>query len=241
MNILAIGAHPDDVEFLCAGTLALYASEGHNIYIAVATNGNVGSPTLSKSEIGKIRKNESIESCKKINAKLIWMDFDDEWLFNDKKTRLVFIDAIRESEADIMFIHNVNDYHPDHRNAGQISEDCRIPVSVRLVKTSKPFIKKIPHIFYMDNIGGVAFDPEVYVDVSSVIETKKEMLACHKSQNDWLLDLYDETPTELMLRQSKFRGLNCGYKFAEGFKQIKTYPQTGSFDLLPKVMKGGNM
>ena len=56
MNILAIGAHPDDVEFLCAGTLALYASEGHNIYIAVATNGNVGSPTLSKSEIGKIRK-----------------------------------------------------------------------------------------------------------------------------------------------------------------------------------------
>ena len=54
MNILAIGAHPDDVEFLCAGTLALYALEGHKIYIAIATNGNVGSPTLSKTEISKI-------------------------------------------------------------------------------------------------------------------------------------------------------------------------------------------
>ena len=93
----------------------------------------------------------------------------------------------------------------------------------------------------MDNIGGVGFEPEVYVDVSSVIEIKKDMLTCHKSQNDWLLELYDKTPTELMLNQSKFRGLNSGYKFAEGFRQIKTYPQTGSYDLLPKSRKGGNM
>ena len=56
MNILAIGAHPDDIEFLCAGTLALYAKQGHKIFIAVATNGNVGSPTLSKTEISEIRK-----------------------------------------------------------------------------------------------------------------------------------------------------------------------------------------
>ena len=241
MNILAIGAHPDAVEFLCAGILALYAAEGHKIFIAIATNGNVGSPTLNKSQICKIRKNESLESCQKIGAELIWMNFDDEWLFNDKNTRLVFIDAIRKAEADIMFIHNTNDYHPDHRNAGQISEDCRIPVSVRLVESSEIHLKKVPHIFYMDNIGGVSFDPEVYVDVSSVIDIKRDMLACHKSQNDWMLELYDETPTEIMLKQSKFRGLNCGYKHAEGFRQIKTYPQTGSYDLLPKSKKGGNM
>ena len=241
MNVLAIGAHPDDVEFLCAGTLALYAAEGHKIFIAIATNGNVGSPTLNKSQICKIRKNESLESCQKIGAELIWMNFDDEWLFNDKNTRLVFIDAIRKAKADIMFIHNTNDYHPDHRNAGQISEDCRIPVSVRLVESSEIHLKKVPHIFYMDNIGGVSFDPEVYVDVSSVIDIKRDMLACHKSQNDWMLELYDETPTEIMLKQSKFRGLNCGYKHAEGFRQLKTYPQTGSYDLLPKSKKGGNM
>ena len=70
MNILCYAAHPDDVEFLCAGTLALYASEGHKIFIAIATNGNVGSPTLSKTEISKVRKKESLDSCKKIGAQL---------------------------------------------------------------------------------------------------------------------------------------------------------------------------
>ena len=140
-----------------------------------------------------------------------------------------------------MFIHNTNDYHPDHRNAGQISEDCRIPVTVRLVKSYQKHLTKIPHIFYMDNIGGVSFEPEVYVDISSVIDIKKEMLACHKSQNDWLIELYDETPTALMLKQCKFRGMNSGYKFAEGFRQIKTYPQTGSYELLPPFSQGGNM
>ncbi|MBT5487260.1 MAG: PIG-L family deacetylase, partial [Deltaproteobacteria bacterium] len=86
MKILAIGAHPDDVEFLCAGTLALYAAQGHEIFIAIATNGNVGSPTLEKNEISAIRKKESLEACKLINAKLIWMNFDDEWLFDNKET-----------------------------------------------------------------------------------------------------------------------------------------------------------
>ena len=136
MNILAIGAHPDDIEFLCAGTLALYAKQGHKIFIAVATNGNVGSPTLSKTEISEIRKNECLQSCKLINAKLIWMNFDDEWLYDTPESRNKFIDAIRESQADIVFIHNKNDYHPDHRNAGKIAEDSKIPVSVRLVETN---------------------------------------------------------------------------------------------------------
>ena len=71
MNILAIGAHPDDIEFLCAGTLALYAKQGHKIFIAVATNGNVGSPTLSKNEISDIRKSECEESCKLLGAKVL--------------------------------------------------------------------------------------------------------------------------------------------------------------------------
>jgi len=233
MNILAIGAHPDDVEFLCAGTLALYAAQGHKVFIAVATNGNVGSPTLGNNEIRAIRKKESEEACKLIKAKLIWMDFDDEWLFDNKETRLVFIDAIREANPELMFIHNKSDYHPDHRNAGQIAEDCRIPVSVRLVKSNFDYMKKIPHMFYMDSIGGVGFEPEHYVDISSVIDIKIEMLRCHKSQEDWLIALYDQKPSDLMHIQSTFRGLNAGCIFAEGFRQVLTYPLVGSYKLLP--------
>ena len=91
MNVLAIGAHPDDIEMQCAGTLALYARAGHKVFMAVATNGNVGSPTHTREEIGAIRRKEQEASCSLIGASLIWMDFDDEWLFNDRATRIRFI------------------------------------------------------------------------------------------------------------------------------------------------------
>jgi LmbE family N-acetylglucosaminyl deacetylase len=98
MNVLAIGAHPDDIELQCAGTLALYAKSGHRVFMAVATNGNVGSPTHSREAIAAIRRKEQEASCALIGATLIWMDFDDEWLFNDRPTRARFIDAIREAD-----------------------------------------------------------------------------------------------------------------------------------------------
>jgi LmbE family N-acetylglucosaminyl deacetylase len=235
MNILAIGAHPDDIEMQCAGTLALYAAAGHKVYIAVATNGNVGSPTLSRDEIAAIRKAEQAASCAIIGAELIWMDFDDEWLMNDRVTRTRFIDAIRQANPDVMFIHGPTDYHPDHRIAGQVAEDARIPASVRLVETALPHINKIPHVFYMDNPAGVDFAPEVYVDIGSVFATKKKMLLCHESQDTWLRAIYGEhtSITDMMTDNAKARGLAGGYPYAEGFREVKTYPRTGSYALLP--------
>ena len=64
MKILAFGAHPDDIEFLCAGTLAKYRKAGHQVGIVISTNGEVGSPNLSKEEISKIRESEAREFCR---------------------------------------------------------------------------------------------------------------------------------------------------------------------------------
>ncbi|MDF2688860.1 MAG: LmbE family protein [Microvirga sp.] len=235
MNILAIGAHPDDIEVQCAGTLALYAQAGHKVFMAVATNGNVGSPTHSREEIGAIRKQEQINSCALIGAELIWMDFDDEWLFNDRPTRTRFIDAIRQADPDVMFIHGPTDYHPDHRISGQIAEDARIPASVRLVETSLPYTKKIPHMFYMDNPTGLGFEPKAYVDISAVIKTKQDMLRCHASQDSWIRAVYGEevSITDLMDKNAISRGQQMNVAFAEGFREVKTYPRTGNFGLLP--------
>ena len=68
MKVLAVGAHPDDLEFLCAGTLAKYKRQGHAVAMAVATNGEVGSPTLSKSEIAAVRRREAEASAAVIGA-----------------------------------------------------------------------------------------------------------------------------------------------------------------------------
>jgi LmbE family N-acetylglucosaminyl deacetylase len=234
MNILAIGAHPDDIELLCAGTLALYKEEGHKVYMAVATDGSVGSPTKSKSEIAAIRKREQEASCAILGAEMIWMGFEDEWLFDDRPTRVRFLDAIREADPDVMFVHSPNDYLSDHRNAGQIAVDCRIPASIRLVETSLPQIKRVPHVFFMDNISGLGFDPEHYVDISSVVEIKQAMLEAHASQNAWIQDLYGEDISAIMKRVTGFRGLPLGVPHAEAFRSLRTYPLTDPTEFLPR-------
>jgi LmbE family N-acetylglucosaminyl deacetylase len=235
MNILAIGAHPDDIELQCAGTLALYAQQGHNVYMAVATNGNVGSPTHSREEIGAIRHQEQLASCALIGAELIWMNFDDEWLFNDRPTRARFIDAIRQADPDVMFIHGPTDYHPDHRISGQVAEDARIPSAVRLVETTLPHIKRIPHVFYMDNPVGLGFDPEAYVDISNVFDIKRSMLLKHQSQDTWMRAAYGDHTSiaDMMTQNVQLRGSAAGVRYAEGFREVKTFPRTGSFALLP--------
>jgi LmbE family N-acetylglucosaminyl deacetylase len=234
MRVLAIGAHPDDVEILCSGTLALCAERGDQVFIAIATNGDVGTgdPAITREQIAAIRHAEAKKSVATIGATLIWMGFDDEWLFNNLETRTRFIDAIREARPDVMIIHDANDYHPDHRIAGEIARDCRIPASVPLVKTKFPETP-IPTVFAMDTLLGNSFEPEIYVNVSPVIETKKKMLLCHDSQAAWLQHVYGTQITDNMLIQGRFRGAQAGCEYAEGFKLMHDWPHTGDSRLLP--------
>lgn len=234
MRVLAIGAHPDDLEILAGGTLALYARAGHDVTMAVATNGNVGSPTLEPPQIAEIRRAEAQRSADLIGAKLVWMDFDDEWLFNDRPTRERFIDVIRGAGPDVVFAHSPNDYHPDHRNAGQVTIDARIPAAVRLVQTTLPAAERIPHLFLMDCVGGVDFVPEAYVDVTETMELKEKMLLCHESQDAWLRAIYDDMDYVSFMREhTQRRGEECGCRWAEAFREVKTYPALGSWELLP--------
>ena len=235
MSVLAIGAHPDDVEVLCAGTLAHYAVAGNEIWIAIATNGNVGSPTHSAEEIAAIRHAEALASCEVIGARLIWMDFDDEWLFNDRPTRARFIDAIRQARPEVVFVHNPADYHPDHRTAGEVAIDARIPSAIRLVQTTMPACAEIPAVFVMDTLGAIGFEPEFYVDITGTLETKKSMLSRHVSQDAWLQDLYGMSYLDFVTEQASKRGAEAGVRYAEAFREIKTYPPGRTVDVPGRI------
>lgn len=224
MRILAIGAHPDDTDILCGGTLARYAQGGHGVSVAIATNGNVGSPTLNPDEIAAVRHQEALNACALIGASLIWMDFDDEWLFNDRSTRTRFIDAYREAKPDIVIAHSVSDYHPDHRIAGQIAADARIPSAVRLVKTALPALQQIPRLYTMDTIGRVEAVVDTYVDISPVLDIKMAMIKSHVSQAEWLNHIFGMSYLDFARSQSAERGAEIGVAFAEAFSEIKTYP-----------------
>lgn len=233
MRVLAVGAHPDDVELLCGGTLAKYAAKGNKVTIMIATNGNVGSEVLSSEEIAAIRKQEAEQAASIIGADLIWLGYDDEFLFHDRPTRMAFINAIRSANPDVMFLHGEQDYHPDHRICGEIARDCRILVTVPLIITEHKHMLKIPHVFIMDNLGAIGFEPEVYVDITEVFETKAAMLKCHKSQDSYLQHMYGMDYVQFMSTVSSMRGQAIGVRHAEAFRSLPMYPVSGGPHLLP--------
>ena len=225
MRVLAVGAHPDDVELLCAGTLAKFAARGDTVHIAVATNGEVGSPTLSKEEIARIREEESRASALLIGAELHWLGYPDEFLYDNHESRLRFIELIRVTRADVVIAPDpVRDYHPDHTTTGQILWNIRVMTTVPNIKTDSPPAPRIPDLYFMDTVAGINFLPEDYVDITGTIELKRRMLSSHKSQGLWLKDQYDMEYVEFMEVCARYRGLQGGFRYAEAFRRSVTFP-----------------
>jgi len=228
MNILFFGAHPDDLEVLCGGTIASYTAAGHEVWMAVATNGNVGSPTLSKSEIAAQRKVEATAASQKLGAAgLIWMDEEDEFLFDDLRTRMKFVDAVRQAKAEIIVTHNPQDYHPDHIACSKLATDARILSGVRLIESGHDPVGEVPDLYYMDSVAGINFVPQYYVDITEQFEMKMEALRSHKSQNAWMRSLFNQELLDIARVQSAFRGLQVGRPFAEAFTQPSSWPRRG--------------
>ncbi|MDD4220016.1 MAG: PIG-L family deacetylase [Sphaerochaetaceae bacterium] len=225
MRVMAFSPHPDD-EINCAGTLAKYADQGHEVAIVFVTNGEVGSATMDKVQTAKVRKAEAFASAAVINARCFWMGFQDEFLYTGESVRLEILEVIRKFDPDIIICPDKdNDYHPDHISTGQLVWDVRVMTTVPNIPTLSPPCTKIPVIYYMDTVMGINFVPEIYVDVSKYWEAKAKMLACHVSQQGWMLDQYDVTHEEFVRVHSMFRGLQTGCRHAEAFRAPKFFPE----------------
>ena len=239
MRVLAIGAHPDDIEFQIAGTLAKYAKRGDEVYMAVATNGNIGSFRMSKKEIAEVRHAEAQKSADVIGAHLIWMGFDDEFLFDTEKTRLAFIDAFRVAKPDIVFSHvPAGDYNPDHNATGYLAFIARINATIKLIETEHPPMPKVPPLFHWPALGMAKFIPEYYIDVTDTYETKKKMWFCHDSQQgDWCKDAFGVSYNDMLeseLRIAATQAGTPGCDYAECLQLCKSWPAiAGAYKLLP--------
>lgn len=226
MNLIFIGAHPDDLEILCGGTIARCVAEGHTVWMAIATNGNVGSPTLGRDEIAAVRKKEAEAAARCLGAAgLIWMNENDEFLFDDERTRRKFVDAVRQAKADVIVTHNPHDYHPDHVACSKLASDARILTAVRLIETEHPHLSKSPELFHMDSIAGLRFEPQFFVDISAQFERKQQAAQCHRSQNAWLKSIFNSDLSHHIQVQSAFRGLQCGVAYAEAYVQPTYWPR----------------
>jgi LmbE family N-acetylglucosaminyl deacetylase len=233
LSVLAFGAHPDDLEFQIGGTLARYAQMGARVTMAVVTNGDVGSSTLPMEEIAEVRRQEALAAANLIGADLIWIGYHDEFFFHNEESRRRLIDVMRQAEPDVVFCHWTDDYHPDHSLSGQAVRDARIMTAVPNIVTEHPPLSRIPELFFYDTLAGINFSPEVYVDISDTFPIKKDMLACHVSQNQWIRDIFQADLTDLMEVQTRFRGLQAGKRHAEGFRALETWPRAADFSKLP--------
>ncbi len=237
MNVLFVGAHPDDIELWCGGTAALYAARGDSVYFCVATNGNVGSPTLPPKEIAAIRHQEASRAAAVIGAKLIWLDFDDEFLLDTRESRLAFIEAFRQARPEVVFCHWRQDYNPDHSISGMLVDECIHMVGVPNIKTQSPPFKHAnhAHVYFMDTPAGVGFEPELYVDITDTFATKVKMLAQHASQNTWMKEIFGYELEAFLEIPAKFRGLQAGCRMAEAFRPSYRWGRTFREHYLPNM------
>jgi len=224
MRVMAFSPHPDD-EINCAGTLAKYAANGHDIAIVFVTNGEVGSAVMDNKETARVRKKEAYASASVINAQFFWLGFQDEFLYTDMASRLQVLEIIRKFDPDIIICPDKeNDYHPDHIATAQLVWDVRVMTTVPNIKTPSPPCTKIPRLYYMDTVIGINFTPSLYVDITPYWEIKRKMVNSHVSQQGWMKDQYDVTHEEFVKVHSMFRGLQAGCKYGEAFRVPKFFP-----------------
>ena len=233
MRVLAVGAHPDDIEILCSGTLLRYKDQGHDVVIAIATNGNQGHVVIPPEELGEVRRREAASSAALCGAEFIWMDYPDEFIYHDHSTRMAFIEMVRQARPDVVITHNPEDYHMDHRIVSELMFVSTFLATVPHVETSSPPAAKIPPVYYMDSLAGAQFVPTEYVDITDVMERKLEMLSQHESQVKWLQEHDNVDILEFTRAMNRFRGLSSGTKYAEGYRHLDAWGRNPLVRLLP--------
>ncbi len=234
MNILGIGSHPDDLEIGCGGTLAKYAKMGHKVFMCHIANGNLGHMVLEPEELAKVREKEAERAAAVIGAEAIGLNVGDMQVeSSDKEIRRKLIEMVRYAKADLIITHNPDDYMRDHMEACKFACDVSFGATVKHIVTESPFITNFPPVFYMDTLAGIGFIPTEYVDITEEMEKKLSAVACHESQVKWMLEHDRIDFLDFVRTCNKYRGLQAGVPFAEGFRQYAGWPRFRTHRLLP--------
>lgn len=246
MNVLAIGCHPDDIEIGCSGTLLKCAQRGDKVTVCHVANGNMGHVIIQPDELREMRIAEARKAATMGGFEIVTLDIGD-LLPNsaDQKQRDALIEVIRYAQPDFIITHAPQDYMADHKEVSKLAFHCSFACSCPhygheefhsvpdLNGKNIPDSAEIVPIYYMDTLAGVNFVPTEYVDVTDVIDKKIEMLECHESQLKWMRDHDHIDFADFVRTCSKYRGLQCGVDYAEGFIHETCWPRVKPYRQLP--------
>ena len=240
MRVLAIGAHPDDIEIACSGTLAKCVKRGDTVIVCHVSTGNLGHVIIPPDELKKIRATEAKKAGAMAGIEVICANFNDLDVYdNNQEARDKLVDVIKYANPDFIITHNPDDYMPDHTAVSRLVFDASFTATLPNYKsTCEKYSKgcgpaKLVPIYYMDTLAGVNFNPTEFVDISDEIDLKINMLECHESQLVWMRE-HDHIDFADMVRTcSRYRGYQCGAEYAEGFRPCQVYLKGTTKRLLP--------
>jgi LmbE family N-acetylglucosaminyl deacetylase len=229
--VLALLAHPDDAEMLCAGVLIRLADAGWEIHMATSTAGDCGTTVYNAEDISRIRQEEARRSAALIGATYHCLGELDGRVVYHKPSIQKTVDLFRGISPSLVFTHAPSDYHLDHEMTSLLCRGASFMYGAPNA-SSLPLIpgSGVPYMYYCDPVEGIdslgrPVTPTTVIDISGQLEKKAEMLASHASQREWLrahhgMDEYLET----MRRFSAGRGGLIGTAAAEAFVQHRGHP-----------------
>ena len=201
MNVLAIGAHPDDIEYGCGGTLTKYAQRGHNVYLFVASDGARGGEAA-------VRRREQDESAVILGAKRVfWGDYPDTELPLNRELIARLETVIAEIKPSMIFVNSPDDTHQDHRHLAQAATSAT---------------RYVPNFLFYEvpSTSTQNFAPNCYTDIAKVLDRKLASLEAHRSQVT-KTNIEDLTILELAVSCANFRGIQARVKYAEAFHSVR--------------------
>ena len=226
LDILAFGAHPDDVELGCGGTLLSAVAQGKKVGIIDLTKGELGTRGNSSQRLKEAQlASQIIGAAVREN-----LGMADGFFINNKEHQLIIIETIRRFQPSIIFCNAPEDRHPDHGRAASLIEEAAFLSGLEKIKTSHEGIAqeawRPTQVFHY--IQSRSLTPHFVVDISKHIEKKMESIMAYRSQfynpNSNEPDTFISSAAflEFVKGRAKELGQQIGVQYAEGFITQKT-------------------
>lgn len=233
MNVLAIGAHPLDIVFLCGGTLARYGYSGNSIGLAYLSAPVSESLSVSLEDLMDQRERETNQAAALIGAEAHFLRSSPLTLDLSPEMKIRVTDLIRRVRPDLIITHDPRDYHPDHEVTSRLVHEAALLARQHIPGTELPVEQISPEIIYMETVAGVGFRPEEFVDITEVIEMKRNMMLCYESE----IAAWEDNPVvpwmEWMEVTGRFRGIQSGVWYAEAFRRCRKWGHLRPERILP--------
>ena len=201
MNILAIGSHPDDIEFGCGGTLSKYSENGHKVYMLVLSKGDKGGDS-------EVRQKEQENSARILKVeKLFFSDYIDTEILQSQKLITEIERVLKDVKPDFIFVHYFDDTHQDHRN---------------LSESTISATRYIQNVLFYEVPTTQNFTPNVFVNIATAFDKKLECLNAHVSQVS-KTNIEDLSIVEIAESAAHFRGIQGRVSLAEAFHSLRLF------------------